>query len=78
MVTVGNCLCLAMVGGCYPCGAIPDLPPTGVYAINNPGDMPINVESVVVTSADDGNEITITWIDDAGEEQWVTYRIIER
>ena len=23
-------------------------------------------------------EITITWIDDAGEEQWVTYRIIER
>lgn len=54
------------------CGELPELPDEGTYQITDPEDSPVEITSVVV----DCTDLTFTWRDPEGAEQWVRYEIL--
>lgn len=55
-----------------PCGEFPELPYEGTYQIVDADESPVEITSVVVECAD----LTFTWLDADGAEQWVRYEIL--
>lgn len=59
---------------CCP-GEVPDMPSEGSYEIvYSSSSITFEISSIVV--ADD--ELTLTYVDEAGQSQWLTYRIEPR
>lgn len=58
---------------CCP-GEVPDMPSAGAYEIVRSSSITFEISSIVV--ADD--ELTLTYVDEAGQSHWLTYRIEPR
>lgn len=72
---VGPALFLSCIAtGCDTapaCGEFPNYPYEGTYELTNPEDSPVEILSVEVVC----NEMTFRYLDEDGEEQWITYTI---
>ncbi len=64
-------LCLLGATSCGDACDMPEWPVEGVYTITNPDELPVNVTSVLVAD----RQLTISYKDELGAEQWVTYQI---
>lgn len=64
-------LTLLFGGACARCPKTPDSPEAGTYEVTNADELPVTILSVVVAD----QQLTIRFLDDAGVEQYITYRI---
>ena len=63
----------ALCGSCARC-ILPDEPPDGQYWVTNPDDLPVTIKQVIVSD----RVMTITYLDESGASQYVTYRLEDR
>ena len=67
-VVLGQCL-----HSCCPYKT-PEMPAEGDYRIVRSREIPFDISSIVVAD----NELTVTYLDEDDQEQWVTYLVVAR